>query len=1579
VAVDIADFPVNVVVTCEASILVQESWHVKLRRGLTRLCAWLGIVSLLLFACSSVAKAQSAEGDLGWQSFAAGVTKTTAAEACRAQWQYFNGNPYSRFIGAFPTDNPNRMNCLWTQFQYLCPEETGQGISGCGTTSPGYVERGCAAGYSAVASKYCAKAPVPERGCGASNNGGQENPAVGNPFILSTGCKILRDEDYATADGQLEVSRSYRSLPIGASESFRTQQLGLAGNWTFDFAHEIQLGGFSGSPSAPNAKLALVAPNGTAYDFAMQSGGAIAPNAATGAQYVDKNIKIEYVGTLPASLGAIPASSSQWKMTDEDETVWTFNTFTRTGYSGYSMGRPISKVTKENYRWDFVYATDGALQTITDSFGRQLLFSWNYFYVSAVAGSGSWPEAVKSVTLPDSTSIRYTYDPPGVLSAPSTGQVERLVKVEHLSSTGTVLQATGYNYTDTRHPWHITGITRTDGATVASYTYDARGRGLTSALAGNVNPYAVASSETATEALRSVTGPLGKVDEYRFAGQSSPTQYRIAQVDGLTTPTTPASTRTISYGADNFISSKVDEEGRTVNFTRDARGNATSTVEAVATTAARTTGVTIHPTLNLPTQEVRTGLTINYTYDTQGKMLSRSEVDTTTHTVPYATSGQTRTWTYNWSPAGRLLSINGPKPVAATKDDTLTFTYSPLGNLLTSTNGLGHVTTFAGHDGNGRPATMTDLNGIITAFTYDALGRTTIINVKHPTTAASNAITTIDYDNEGRVIGVTAPATDKMFMDYNVAGQLTAMRAASGERIDYLYNAAGGVTSEITKRTNATTARSVTRTFDALNRMLTQTLGPNRTTTYAYDKVGNATQMVSARNNATQMAFDGLDRLVQSVAPDTGTSTSAYSVLDDVTAFTDAKSVATTYVRNGFGDMLQETSPDRGTSVYYYDAAGAMTAAIDGRGQRIDTVRDILGRVTKKTPVGRPVGEVITYSYDSGGIGSYQKGRLTKIVDGSGTTSFQYDHRGNMLVKRQALGSTTAANLTYAYNLADQVTQITYPSGRIVGYVRDSKQRVTTVRTKVTSAVTAWTNLATSMQYEPFAALKQATLGNTLSMTNNWGNDGRLASRRLYKTTGGVNQSLLTYAYDNDDNITGITDGVTPANTVTYAYDSMGRLNQVSLEATSAAPFKRTDYAHDTNSNRTSAARRVNAADVSAAQTDSYALLAGTNRLASITTPSGTRSITPDARGNMATETRPSGVTVSAGYDGYARLTSYASSGTISLTHLYNGLDDRVATATTPSGASADTRRFVTAPDGRAIGEYGASGTDVRAEFIWFSPTVGDAGPYGGDDGGGGYMPLAVAVQTATPGVTALAWVHSDHLGTPIVITDATGTAIAQPTGYTTPAFPGQSKTLADLYYNRYRDYDPTTGRYIQADPIGLDGGSNPYLYAEGNPVRYMDPSGLFIDTIADVGFVLYDLYRIGKDNIFGDGCEGDSLGGNLMALGLDAGAIFVPFVTGAGPASRAARNADDLAEQAADLVSLNGGRNRVTIRSPSQQMEVDLAGKAHGGVPTPHTKVSPLNPQAPNQPAFNTRNSPVTPATQQDIRTVRRYLERQN
>ncbi|RME58823.1 RHS repeat-associated core domain-containing protein, partial [Candidatus Parcubacteria bacterium] len=47
------------------------------------------------------------------------------------------------------------------------------------------------------------------------------------------------------------------------------------------------------------------------------------------------------------------------------------------------------------------------------------------------------------------------------------------------------------------------------------------------------------------------------------------------------------------------------------------------------------------------------------------------------------------------------------------------------------------------------------------------------------------------------------------------------------------------------------------------------------------------------------------------------------------------------------------------------------------------------------------------------------------------------------------------------------------------------------------------------------------------------------------------------------------------------------------------------------------------------------------------------------------------------------------------------------------------------------------------------------------------------------------------------------------------------------LNYNYQRTYDPSLGRYTQTDPIGLNGGMNPFGYVNGDPVTGIDPFGL--------------------------------------------------------------------------------------------------------------------------------------------------------
>jgi len=55
-----------------------------------------------------------------------------------------------------------------------------------------------------------------------------------------------------------------------------------------------------------------------------------------------------------------------------------------------------------------------------------------------------------------------------------------------------------------------------------------------------------------------------------------------------------------------------------------------------------------------------------------------------------------------------------------------------------------------------------------------------------------------------------------------------------------------------------------------------------------------------------------------------------------------------------------------------------------------------------------------------------------------------------------------------------------------------------------------------------------------------------------------------------------------------------------------------------------------------------------------------------------------------------------------------------------------------------------------------------------------------------------------------------------------------QADNETGILYNYLRDYDPSLGRYMESDPIGLEGGINTYSYVAASPLSANDPLGLF-------------------------------------------------------------------------------------------------------------------------------------------------------
>ena len=306
-----------------------------------------------------------------------------------------------------------------------------------------------------------------------------------------------------------------------------------------------------------------------------------------------------------------------------------------------------------------------------------------------------------------------------------------------------------------------------------------------------------------------------------------------------------------------------------------------------------------------------------------------------------------------------------------------------------------------------------------------------------------------------------------------------------------------------------------------------------------------------------------------------------------------------------------------------------------------------------------------------------------------------------------------------------------------------------------------------------------------------------VAGALLYLVT--AHAETANVQFDNNGNVIQRT---TPLGSTIYTYDALNRLQ------TESGPAKTQTFGLDADGNRLS--------DGSGSYTYSTTANQMATRLGA--------SVSYDPAGNITAD--GSGRTFS--YNQAGRLYQVFKGGMLYATYYYNYLGQRtrkVTTASAPQGAQ--TLLYQYDPQGHLIVEFSGTGAPIRS-YVWRDDT-----------------PIA---QIDYQPSRRILYFETDHLNTPRAAMDATGKVVwrwesdafgttlanEDPSGSAVKTtvnlrFPGQYYDQeSGLNYNYFRDYDPTTGRYVQSDPIGLSGGSlSTYVYVNQNPLSHTDPLGL--------------------------------------------------------------------------------------------------------------------------------------------------------
>lgn len=503
-------------------------------------------------------------------------------------------------------------------------------------------------------------------------------------------------------------------------------------------------------------------------------------------------------------------------------------------------------------------------------------------------------------------------------------------------------------------------------------------------------------------------------------------------------------------------------------------------------------------------------------------------------------------------------------------------------------------------------------------------------------------------------------------------------------------------------------------------------------------------------------------------------------------------------------------------------------------------------------------------------------------------TKFAYDAAGRLTNEVQTVGQASSLSVGYEYYADGRRKKLIYPDATYITYEYNTKGWLTAIKDGGTNSIVTYdyddagrrtqrtleNNTFTIYDYDNADQLTSIWHKRVSGVTNTvsryeYGYDDA-GNRKWVKRAHQSNKGDV-YTYDAADQLTGVKYNASSPDSspsawdreVTYGYDAAG--NRTNLIEKIGNATNITSYAANSDNQLTSATATrqgltvTGAVDPGASSNKWYASTAaarsvsagvsstnGTFAIPGVPVTGGANALTvtvTDVSGNIATQVVNVTIATAATtlgydangnqtndavwgytYDGGKRLVS-ATAGALTVTYTYDALGRLIQRRT--SGSSITTNRLYYA-GWQPVAEYDGAGI-LKRKYV-FGPDLDET--------------IRMAAGSTNY------YYHVDALGSVSEITDSVGvkiesyaydvygaTTVYNATGVLTNAsqisnrllFTGRDRDSDTGWYNhRNRYYNPTPGRFVQADPLRINGGGiNLYRYCANDPVNFRDPLGL--------------------------------------------------------------------------------------------------------------------------------------------------------